>query len=74
MDEMSQLVKKVTRGRSIVADGWAGASNPHPHPNPPTILKHTQKVSKTFVFLFFNSITMTSMPTWRGNKAYLDMF
>ena len=25
----------MTRGHNIVADGWAGASNPHPHPNPP---------------------------------------
>ena len=23
----------VTRGHNIVADGWAGASNPHPNPN-----------------------------------------
>ena len=27
--------KQVTRGHNIVANGWAGASNPHPHPNPP---------------------------------------
>ena len=27
--------KQVTRGHNIVADGWAGASNPHPHPMPP---------------------------------------
>ena len=26
--------KQVTRGNNIVADGWAGASNPQPHPNP----------------------------------------
>ena len=24
--------EQVTRGHNIVADGWAGASNPHPHP------------------------------------------
>ena len=26
-------MKHVTRGHDIVADGWAGASNPHPHPD-----------------------------------------
>ena len=31
-------------GHNIVADGWAGASNPHLHPNPPPTLKHTLKV------------------------------
>ena len=46
----------VTRGHNIVADGWAGASNPHPQPNP------GPKVSKTLVF---NSITMTDRPTNR---------
>ena len=35
-----QLCKQVTQGHNIVADGWAGASNPHPHPNPHP---HTQK-------------------------------
>ena len=49
------LNKQVTRGQNIVADGWAGASNFNPHPNPPPTLEHTQKVSKTLVF---NSITM----------------
>ena len=38
--------EQVTRGHNIVADGWAGASNPPPHPKPPPTLKHTQKVSK----------------------------
>ena len=41
---------------NIVADGWAGASNPHPNPTPTH--KHSQKVSKTPVFPLFNSITM----------------
>ena len=35
----------MTRGHNIVADRWAGASNPHPHPNPTPTLKHTQKLS-----------------------------
>ena len=54
--------KQVTRGHNIVADGWAGASNPHPHPNPSTTLKPTQKVSKTLVFPLFDSFT-TDGPT-----------
>ena len=39
-----KIVKQVTRGHNIVADGWAGASNPHPHQKPPPSLKHTQLV------------------------------
>ena len=27
-------MQQVTWGYNIVADGWAGASNPHPHPSP----------------------------------------
>ena len=34
-EEDSQKKKKqVTRGHNMVADGWAGAANPHPHPTP----------------------------------------
>ena len=33
-------IKQVTQGHNIVADGWAGASNPQPHPNT-TPLQHT---------------------------------
>ena len=36
--------KHVTRGHNIVADGWAGAANPHPHPNPH--LKYTKSICK----------------------------
>ena len=49
--------KQVTRGHNIVADGWAGAFNPHPRPNPTPSLKHTQKISKTLVFRLFKSMT-----------------
>ena len=59
----SYRCKQVTRGHNIVADGWAGASNHHPHPNPLPTLKHTQKVSKTLVFALFNWITMTDQRT-----------
>ena len=56
-------MKQVTRGHNIVADGWAGASNPHPHPDPPPTLKHTQKVSKMLVSPLFNSVTMMDQRT-----------
>ena len=43
--------KQVTRGYNIVAEGWAGASNPHPHPksiaNPHTH-KHLERLFSTF--------------------------
>ena len=57
----------MTRGHNIVADRWAGASNPHPLPNPPLTLKHIQKESKT---LISNLITMTDQRTdGRMDKA-----
>ena len=31
---ISAQKKQVTRGHNIVAEGWAGVSNPNPHPNP----------------------------------------
>ena len=34
--------EQVTRGHNIVADGWAGASNPHPTQLPP---QHSTKYS-----------------------------
>ena len=41
-DSSEQLCyKQVTRGHNIVVDGWAGASNPYPHPKPHPIKKHT---------------------------------
>ena len=51
--------KQVTRGHNVVTDGWAGASNPHPHLNPPPTRKLTQKVSKTLIFLLINLMNMT---------------
>ena len=40
----------MTQGHDIVADGWEGASNPHPHLNTQTFTK----VSKTLVFPHFH--------------------
>ena len=34
------ILKQVTQGHNIVANGWAGASSPHPNPTTPT--SHTQ--------------------------------
>ena len=48
--------KQVMRAHNVIADGWAGASNPHPQPNPHPTHKHTQKVSKTLVIPLFTSI------------------
>ena len=63
--------QQVTRRHDIVADGWAGAANPHPHPTPyPTPLPtqtHTQKASKTLVFPLFDSCSR--MDGWT-NKAF----
>ena len=61
--------KQVTRGHNIVADGWAGASNPHPHPNQPPTLRPTQKVSKTLVFPLFNSMTPYGPTDRRTDKG-----
>ena len=43
-------IPQVTRGHNFVADGWVGASNPHPHPNyPSSAHKYKQEVSITLV-------------------------
>ena len=48
---------------------WAGASNPHRHPNlypqPPDAHKHSRKVSKTIVFPLFDSIITDQRTDWR---------
>ena len=66
-------IQQVTRGHNIVADGWAGASNPHPHPNPHPTLKHMQKVSKTVIFLLFDSITTDQRTDgWTDGQSLLQ--
>ena len=43
-DKQMSMLKDLfesTKSYNIVADGWAGASNPHPHPKPHSIHKHT---------------------------------
>ena len=70
----SVTTKQAMRGHIIVADGWAGASNPHPHPTPhqtPLLSQtHLQKASRTLVFPLFDSITSTDGPRdGRTDKA-----
>ena len=52
----TMLIKKVRRGRNIIADGWAGASNSDPHPHPHPTHKNTQKLYKMLIFPLFDSI------------------
>ena len=54
---------KTSNAGSLYSCGrWAGTSNPHPYPMPPT---HTQKPSKsrTLIFALFNSCPRTNGPT-----------
>ena len=44
---------------NIVADGWAGATNPHPHFTHHT---YSQKVSKTLASPLFDSCSQTNGP------------
>ena len=50
--ELPETPEQVTLGHNIIADGWAGASNPHPHPMPPPSTPKPKKASKTLVFQF----------------------
>ena len=61
-----------TRGHHVVADGWAGAPNPDPHLNSHPTHKHTQKVSKTLGFSFFDLI----IKDWRTDgrtKPFIEL-
>ena len=50
--------KQVRQGNNIVADGWAGASNPDPHPHPHPTHKNNKKLSRMLIFpLFYSVIT-----------------
>ena len=40
--------KQVTRGQNIIADGWAGASNPHLDPTHPPTAHKRQKRSLSY--------------------------
>ena len=66
----------MTRGHNIVADGWAGAANPHPHPtlHPTPLLTqtHTQKASKTLIFPLFDSCTRTDRWMDRRTDGWID--
>ena len=63
----------MTRGHNIVADGWAGAYNPHPYPRPPRTNSRTQIItmvlSKARDFVLINSITPDGTTDRRTDKA-----
>ena len=44
--------QQVMRGHNIISDGWAGASNPHPHPMPPQQHAYPKKQLKRSFFHF----------------------
>ena len=75
------LLKEIEELASLVAYGWAGAANPHPHPTPlPTPLPtqtHTQKASKTLDFPLFDSCSQTDGqtdgPTNRRTKPVIEL-
>ena len=55
-----KIKKQVTRGHNIVADGWAGASNPQPHPNhipkPPQTHSHAAiPTAASYTFFAFST-------------------
>ena len=54
--------QQVSRGLDIVADGWAGASNPHPHPTHKKYLKR----------LFSHNSTRVHEPTDRWTNGRTD--
>ena len=64
----------MTQGHNIVADGSAGAFNPHPHRRPAHTHSHT-KIIKTAaskcVFALFNSITMDQQTDGRTDGQCL---
>ena len=61
--------KQVTQGHNIVADGWAGASNPQPNPNPHP--SHTNIHKKYPKRLFFHLSTQ-SLPTNKRTNGPTD--
>ena len=59
----------MTWGHDIVAERWAGASNPHLHLNPRHPLKHMQKsfknaCSSTFRLMLTDQQTKGRMDEW----------
>ena len=71
------LPKQVTRGHNIFSDGWAGASNLHPHPylNPQT-QTYTNKYPECLFSHFFTWSLWTDRPTERwtnGQSLYMSL-
>ena len=57
--------KHVTRGHNIVADGWVGALDPHPHPRPPQMHSRTQTISVNFASSQISCFLPTYLPSYR---------
>ena len=65
--------KQVTRGHNIVADGWAGASDPHPYPNPLPTLKHTKSIKNArFPMFQLDDPGRTDEPTDQQTNGRTD--
>ena len=54
-EELKQEYKQVMRGHNIVADGWAGASNPIHTPNPTLSHANIHKTYQKCSFLNFST-------------------
>ena len=67
------VIQQVTRGHNIVADGWAGASNPHPHPTPTPHLNLHKKYLKCSFFHFPTQLPQTEGPTDRRIKPFIEL-
>ena len=67
--ETATPIKQVTRGHNIVADGWAGASNPNPHHKSPTHM-HKKHLKRSFPHFSTRAYGPTDRPTnGRTDKA-----
>ena len=64
----------MTQGHNIVADGWAGASNPQPNPNPHPSHTNIHKKYPKRLFFHFSTLSLwtdrwTNRPTeWPTNR------
>ena len=72
MEESEEDEKQVTRDHEIVADGWAGASNPNPHPKSPTHM-HKKHLKRSFPHFFTHVHGPTDRPTDGRTKPLIEL-